>query len=51
LYSSPSIIRIIKVEEDEMGGALSMKGGRGEERVQVIGGKARGKETTRMTKT
>jgi hypothetical protein len=31
-----------------MGGSCSMNGG-GEERVQVIGGKARGKETTMKT--
>jgi hypothetical protein len=32
LYSSPSIIRIIKFEEDEMGGPCSTNGGK-EERV------------------
>jgi hypothetical protein len=42
LYSSPSVIRIIK--------SCSTYGGE-EERVYVIGGKARGKETTRKTKT
>jgi hypothetical protein len=36
--------------EDEMGGPCSANG-REEERVKVIGGKARGKETTRKTKT
>jgi hypothetical protein len=49
LYSSPSIIRI-KVEVDEMSGSCSTNE-REEKRVQVIGGKARGKETTRKTKT
>jgi hypothetical protein len=38
------------VEEDEIGGLCSMYGGE-EERVWVIGGKFRGKETTRKTKT
>jgi hypothetical protein len=33
-----------------VGGAYSMNGGEGE-RVQVVGGKARGKEATRKTKT
>jgi hypothetical protein len=33
-----------------MGGACSTNGGE-EERVYVVGGKARGKETTRRTKT
>jgi hypothetical protein len=47
LYSSPSIIR---VEEDEMGWPSSTNGGE-EDRVEIIGGKARGKETTRKTKT
>jgi hypothetical protein len=32
LYSSPSIVRIIRVEEDEMGGSCSTDGGE-EERV------------------
>jgi hypothetical protein len=39
-----------KDEEDEMGGAYSMNG-REEERIQVIGGKARGKEIASKTKT
>jgi hypothetical protein len=50
LYSSPSVIRITRVEEDEMEWACSTNDG-GEELVQAIGGKARGKETTRKTKT
>jgi hypothetical protein len=33
-----------------MGGACSMNGGE-QERVYVVGGKARGKEATRKTKT
>jgi NAD(P)H-hydrate repair Nnr-like enzyme with NAD(P)H-hydrate dehydratase domain len=44
LYSSSSIIRTIK--------SRRMSTNKGEaERVWVIGGKARGKETTRKTKT
>jgi hypothetical protein len=39
-----------QVEEDEMGGPCSTNGGE-EERVYNIGGKVRGKETTRKTKT
>jgi hypothetical protein len=38
-----------KVEENEMNRAYSTNG-REEERIQVIGGKARGKETARKTK-
>jgi hypothetical protein len=45
LCSSPNIIRIIKSRR----GACSMN--EGEERVCIIGGKAREKETTRKTKT
>jgi hypothetical protein len=40
----------LRDEEDEMGGACSTNGGE-EEHVQVIGGKARGKESARKTKT
>jgi hypothetical protein len=47
LYSTPSIIRIIK---DEMGGSYSTYGGE-EDCILVIGGKARGIETSRKTKT
>jgi hypothetical protein len=39
-----------KVEEDEAGGTCGTNGGE-EERVKVIGRKARGKETTRKTET
>jgi hypothetical protein len=40
------------MKEDEMSGTCSTNGeGGGEERVYVIGGKARGKENTRKTKT
>jgi hypothetical protein len=39
-----------QVEEDEMGGPYSTNGGE-EERIYIIGGKARVKETTRKTKT
>jgi hypothetical protein len=45
----PSIIRMIQVKEDKMGGACSTNGG--EEEHVYIGGKVRGKETTRKTKT
>jgi hypothetical protein len=39
-----------QVEEDEVGGACSTSGEE-EESIYVIGGKVRGKETTRKTKT
>jgi hypothetical protein len=39
-----------KVEEDEVGRTYGTNGGE-EEHVQVIGRKARGKETIRKTKT
>jgi hypothetical protein len=39
-----------KVEEDEVGGTCGTNGEE-EERVWVIGRKARGKETTRKTET
>jgi hypothetical protein len=45
LYSSPSIIRIIKSRR------MSGTNEREEERVWFIGRKARGKETTRKTET
>jgi hypothetical protein len=45
LYATAS-----QVEEDEMGGPCSTNGGE-EERLWIIGGKARGKETIRKTKT
>jgi hypothetical protein len=48
-YSSPSIIRIIKSRG--MKGATCGTNWGEEEHVQVIGRKARGKETTRKTKT
>jgi hypothetical protein len=47
LYSSPDIIRQVKVKE--VGRACGMHG-RGEKSVQGFGGKARRKETTRKTK-
>jgi hypothetical protein len=40
----------MEVEEDEMDVPCSTNGGE-EERLEIIGGKARGKETTRKTKT
>jgi hypothetical protein len=50
LYSSPSIIRIIKSRKMRWVGHVTRMGGK-EERVQVVGGKARGKETIRKIKT
>jgi hypothetical protein len=50
LYSSPSIIRIIKWRRMRWSGHVARMGGKAE-RVWVIGGKARGKEITRKTKT
>jgi hypothetical protein len=49
LYSSPSIIRIIKSRRMRWAGHVARLGRRGT-RID-IGGKARGKETTRETKT
>jgi hypothetical protein len=46
LYSSPCIIRMIKVKEDEMGRACSTKG-RGKECIW----KARTRKTTRKTQS
>jgi hypothetical protein len=46
----PSPYRGLQVEEDEVGGTCGTNG-REEERVEVIGRKARGKETTRKTET
>jgi hypothetical protein len=45
-----SYIKNKQVEEDEMGGPCSTNGEE-EERVRIIGRKARGKETTRKTQT
>jgi hypothetical protein len=50
LYSSPSIIRMIKSRRKRWAGHVARMGGK-EKCVYVIGGKARGKETTRKTKT
>jgi hypothetical protein len=50
LYSSSSIIRIIKSRRMRWAGHVARMGGE-EERVYIFGGKARGKETTRETKT
>jgi hypothetical protein len=50
LYSSPCIIRIIKSRRMRWAGHVWLYGGK-EKCVYVIGGKARGKETTRKTKT
>jgi hypothetical protein len=48
LCSSPSIIIMIKVKEDEIGTACSMNG-QEEECISDIGGKARRKETSMKT--
>jgi hypothetical protein len=45
-YSSPSIIRIIKSRRMRWAGHVARM-----EEKRIIGGKARGKETTRKTKT
>jgi hypothetical protein len=45
LYSSPSIIRIMKAKRMKWEGACSTNGGK-EKRLVVIGGKARGKTKT-----
>jgi hypothetical protein len=50
LYSLLSIIRIMKTKRMRGAGHVFRLGGE-EERVEVIGGKARGKDTTRKTKT
>jgi hypothetical protein len=49
LYSSPDIIRQVKVKANKVGGAC-VTHGRGEKSVQGFGGKARRKETTGKTK-
>jgi hypothetical protein len=50
LYSLPSIIRMIKSGEDEMGRSCTTHGGE-EECIHDFGGKARKKETTRESYT
>jgi hypothetical protein len=50
LYSSPSIIRIMKTRRMRWARHGARMGGE-EKCVYVIGGKARGKKTTRKTKT
>jgi hypothetical protein len=49
LYSSPSIIRIIKSRWMRWAGHVARMGNK--RNVLIIGGKARSKETTRKTKT
>jgi hypothetical protein len=49
LYSSPSIIRMIKLRRMRWVGHVARMGE--EEHVRVIGGKTRGEETTRKTTT
>jgi hypothetical protein len=48
IYSSPDIIRQVKIKENEVGGACGTHG-RGEKSVQGFGGKGRRKETTWKT--
>jgi hypothetical protein len=48
LYSSPSIIRIIKARRMKWVGHVARMG---DERLLVVGGKARRKEADRKTKT
>jgi hypothetical protein len=50
LYDSTKRMWSVELIMDEMGGPCSTNGGE-EEHLQIIGGKARGKETTRKTKT
>jgi hypothetical protein len=50
LYSSPSIIRIIKSRRMRWAGRTACMGEKGN-CVKVVGGKARGNEATRKTKT
>jgi hypothetical protein len=47
LYSSPTITRMIKSRRIRWVGHVAQMG----EKMKVTGGKARGKETTRKTKT
>jgi hypothetical protein len=47
--SSPNIIRMIKSRRMKWAWNIAQMGGE-EDHVQVIGGKARGKETTKKTK-
>jgi hypothetical protein len=51
LYSSPSIIRTIKSRRMRWAGHVARMGGEEERIWIIIGGKARGKETTKKTKT
>jgi len=39
LYASPNFVRVIKIENNEMGGACSTYGGE-ERRIRVFGGEA-----------
>jgi hypothetical protein len=50
LYSLPSIIRITKKRRMRWAGHVARMGGE-EQHIYIIGGKSRGKETTRKTKT
>jgi hypothetical protein len=50
LYSSPSIIRVAKSRRMRWVGHIARMWEE-DERLKIIGGKARGKETTRKTKT
>jgi hypothetical protein len=48
LYSSPNIVRVTKIEKNEMGGVCSECGGE-ERHIQGFGGETLGKETTWKT--
>jgi hypothetical protein len=51
LYSSPSIIKIIKSRRMRWVGHMTRMGGGGEECILDIGGKSRRKEATGNTET
>jgi hypothetical protein len=48
LYSSPNIVRVIKIKEDEVGGTCGTHGG-GVRCLQSFGWEARREETTGKT--
>ena len=50
LYSLPSIVRVVKIEKNEVGGACGAHG-RGERCAQVSSGETRGKEAIEETQT
>ena len=50
LYSLPNIVRVVKIDKNEMGGACGAYGG-GESCAQGSGGETWGKETIGETQT